>query len=232
MGIVQSQSLHKRLSESLLEGQGPAQEQHLPLNLSALCQTGYSLIHHRLKDAGGDILPACSLVQQGLNVGFCKYAAAGGNGVYLLRLQCQPIQLVGGDPQQGCHLVDECPGASGAGAVHTLLHASGQKDDLGILAAQLDHHVCVRICFLHGDECRMHLLHKGQVCMIGKPQPCGAGDAQGEQAVRVLPGNLLQLFGNGFLDPGIMPLISGTDDLLCVVDHDGFYRGGAHVDAQ
>ena len=78
----------------------------------------------------------------------------------------------------------------------------------------------------------MHLLDKGQICMVGKPQAGRAGDAQGKQTVRVFFGNLLQLFGNGFLDPGIMPLISGTDDLLCVIDDHCFDRGGAHVDSQ
>ena len=40
--------------------------------------------------------------------------------------------------QQGCHLVDERARAAGAGAVHALLNAIIEVDDLGVLAAQLD----------------------------------------------------------------------------------------------
>ena len=40
--------------------------------------------------------------------------------------------------QQSGHLVDERARAAGAGAVHALLDAVIEVDDLGVLAAQLD----------------------------------------------------------------------------------------------
>ena len=53
----------------------------------------------------------------------------------------QMVQILRRHVQKGSHLVDKGPGAAGAGAVHPFLHAAGQKEDLSVLAAQLDDHI-------------------------------------------------------------------------------------------
>ena len=53
-----------------------AQEEHVPLNFPPLSQTGNRLVYHRLINAGSNIFPFCSLIQQRLNVRLCKNAAA------------------------------------------------------------------------------------------------------------------------------------------------------------
>ena len=50
------------------------------------------------------------------------------------------VQLLGGDVQQGGHLVDEGTRTAGAGTVHALVHTALEENDLGVLPAQLDDH--------------------------------------------------------------------------------------------
>ena len=51
-----------------------------PYGLSA-GQAAYGLIHHRLEHRGGYVAFFRSIVQKRLNIGFCEYAAAGGDGI-------------------------------------------------------------------------------------------------------------------------------------------------------
>ena len=91
-----------------------AQKYDLALQLPALGQAGHRLVYHRLEDGGGHVLLAPTLVEYGLDVALGEHAAPRGNGVDLLMLQTQPIQLAHGDVHQCGHLVDERPGAPGA----------------------------------------------------------------------------------------------------------------------
>ena len=69
--------LRQEVQRAAQEGNGA------PDGLSA-GKAGNGLIHHCLKNGGGKIGPGGALVDEGLNVGFGKYAAAGGDGVHLL----------------------------------------------------------------------------------------------------------------------------------------------------
>ena len=76
--------------------------------------------------------------------------------------------------QQSGHLVDERARAAGAGAVHALLDAVIEVDDLGVLAAQLDGDVGGRDEGLDGAFAGDDLLDKLQVEPLGQQHAAGA----------------------------------------------------------
>ena len=200
-GSGDPQRLIKALAQHAAEGQRPAQIQDIALDGAALCQTGNGLVDHRLVDAGGDILRARALIDEGLYVTFGKHAAAGRDGIGALGLFRGLVHLVGTHLQQSGHLVDEGTGAAGTAAVHADLGAVGQEQDLCVLAAQLDHTVGgghkPLDCHTGGE----HLLHKGHAAAVGQAHTGRTGDAQQSLvSVQVLcidaAQQLLRLFQN------------------------------------
>ena len=200
-GSGDPQRLIKALAQHAAEGQRPAQIQDIALDGAALCQTGNGLVDHRLVDAGGDILRARALIDEGLYVAFGKHAAAGRDGIGALGLFRGLVHLVGTHLQQGGHLVNKGTGAAGAAAVHADLGAVGQEQDLCVLAAQLDHAVGgghkPLDCHTGGE----HLLHKGHAAAVGQAHTGRTGDAQQSLvSVQVLcidaAQQLLRLFQN------------------------------------
>ena len=205
--LVQFQSGNKALPQALQEVQGTTQEDDLALQLTALGQAGHRLVHDRLEDGGGHVLLAPALVQDGLDIALGEHAAAGGDGIDLLMLQGQLIQLINGHIHQRGHLVDKGAGAAGAGAVHALLQRAAEEDDLGVLAAQLDNGVGIRYVLVHSGGGGVHLLHKVQAGHLGHAQARRAGHHQ----LHLLPG---QFFPDGaqrlrrtLTGFGIMPLV-------------------------
>ena len=72
--------------------------------------------------------------------------------------------------QQSGHLVDERARAAGAGAVHALLDAIIEVDNLGVLAAQLDGDIGGRDEGLDGTLAGDDLLDKLQIEPLGQQQ--------------------------------------------------------------
>ena len=118
--------------------QRAAQEGDVAADGTAARQTRDGLGHDRLEDGGGHILGAGALIEQRLHVGLGKNAAAAGDGIDGGGVGRELVEAAGIGVEQGCHLVDERARAAGAGAVHALLDAVIEVDDLGVLAAQLD----------------------------------------------------------------------------------------------
>ena len=134
--------------------------------------------------------------------------------------------------QQGCHLIDERARAAGAGAVHALLDAVVEVDDLGVLAAQLDGDIGGRDKGLDGAFAGDDLLDKLQVEPLGQQQAARAGNGAGHLGRRQHGrGTLEQVAGAG-TDVGVMALVLGVDDLVVVVEHGELNGSGTHVDAQ
>ena len=75
MVAVQSQRLYKGFFQSFQEEKRTAEKQHLSLDRTSLCQSGYSLVNNSLKNTCGNILSPCSLIQERLNIGLCKNSA-------------------------------------------------------------------------------------------------------------------------------------------------------------
>ena len=134
--------------------------------------------------------------------------------------------------QQGCHLVDERARAAGAGAVHALLDAVVEVDDLGVLAAQLDGDIGGRDEGLDGTLAGDDLLDKLQVEPLGQQQAARAGNGAGHLGRRQHGRGTLEQVAGASADVSVVTLVLGVDNLVVVVEHSELNGGGAHVDAQ
>ena len=212
--------------------QRAAQEGDVAADGATARQTRDGLGYDGLEDGGGHILGTGTLVEQRLHVGLGKYAAATGDGIDGGRVGRELVEAARVGVQQGCHLVDERARTAGAGAVHALLNAVVEVDDLGVLAAQLDGDVGGRDKGLDGAFAGDDLLDKLQVEPLGQQQAARAGNGAGHLGRRQHGrGTLEQVAGAG-TDVGVMALVLGVDDLVVVVEHGELNGGGAHVDAQ
>ena len=190
--LRQAQGTDEGCAQLRQEVQRPAQKGHMPANGLAAGQAGDGLVHHRLENGRGQILPGRAFVDQRLNVALSKHAAPGGNGVDFLVAGGQVVQPGGVGFQQGGHLVDEGARAAGADAVHALLHAAAEIKDFRVLAAQLDGHVRLGSLRLEGGGHRHHLLHEGRPQRVGQGQRAGARHAQAQVAAAQLSAHILQ----------------------------------------
>ena len=229
-GAGHVQRLVKTLAQHGAEGERAAQIKDIALDGASLCQTGDGLVDHGLIDAGGDILGAGTLIDQRLHVTFCKHAAAGSDGIGTLRLLCSLVHFIGAHLQQGSHLVDESTGAAGTAAVHAHLGAVGQKQDLGILAAQLNDAIGLWHKALDRHAGGEHLLHKGHATAVRQAHTGRAGDAEQRFAAMQLlginaPQQLLRLFQN----MAIMSFVCRIQQFIMLAQHHTLDSGTADV---
>ena len=211
--------------------QGPAQKGHAaPDGLSA-GQAGNGLVHHRLKNRGGQVGLGGPFVDQGLNVRFGKNTAAGGNGVNLLIVLRLPVQLPRVNLQQGRHLVNKGAGASGADAVHPLFQTTGKINDFGILAPQLNGHIGLGIILFKGPRHGHHFLNEADAHGLGQGNGTGASDP-GLHGARpqLLPG-ILQKLRQGPLGIGLVAGIIAINQPIFLVQHRKLHRCGADINS-
>ena len=226
----QLQRADKGLFQLRQEVQRPAQKGHAAPDGFTAGKAGDGLVHHRLKDRGGQIGTGSALVDERLDVGLGEHAAPGGDGVQLLIVRRRVVKALGVGLQQGGHLVDEGAGAAGAHAVHPLLQATGEIDDLGVLAAQLDGHIRLGIALLQRRGHRHHLLHKGDVQRTAQVDGAGAGDGGPQGAVAQGLPRFPQQVGQRLLGVGLMAAVIAVDDVVVVVQYHQLHGGGANVD--
>ena len=212
--------------------QRAAQEGDVAADGTAARQARDGLGHDSLEDGGGHVLGASALVEQRLHVGLGKDAAAASDGIDGGGVGREFVKAAGIGVQQGCHLVDERARAAGAGAVHALLDAVVEVDDLGVLAAQLDGDIGGRDEGLDGTLAGDDLLNKLQVEPLGQQKAARAGDGAGHLGRRQHGRSALEQVAGAGTDVGVVALVLGVDDLVVVVEHGKFNGGGAHVDAQ
>ena len=134
--------------------------------------------------------------------------------------------------QEARHLVDERARAARAGAVHALLDAVVEVDDLGVLATELDGDVSLRNECLDGALARNDLLDELEVEPLGEQKAAGTGDGNAHGSVAEHGASLLEELPCRGADVGVVALIVCVDDAVSVVDDGELDRGGAHVDAQ
>ena len=212
--IIQTERLLKALLEALEEEQRAAEEQHIALDLAALCEAGDGLVDDRLKNRGCDILLACALIEQRLDVRLGEHAAARSDGVDALRALREMVKLGRGNVEQYRHLVDERAGAAGAGTVHALFQLTGQKDDLRVLAAELDDDVCRR--HVHADRLARSkdLLNEVDVRRLGNAETGRAGDRAVDRRILAdQPARGANQLDSLFAHLGKMAFIVFVDDL-------------------
>ena len=134
--------------------------------------------------------------------------------------------------QQSGHLIDERARAAGAGAVHALLDAVIEVDDLGVLAAQLDGDIGGGDKGLDGALAGDDLLDKLQVEPLGQQQAARTGNGAGHLGRRQHGRSTLEQVAGAGADVGVVALVLGVHDLVVVVEHGELDGGRAHVDAQ
>ena len=175
--------------------QGSAQKCDTAPDGLAAGKAGDGLVNHGLKNGCGQVGGGRALVDEGLNIGFRKHAAAGGNGIDFLIVFGLRVQPGGIGLEQGCHLVDEGAGAACADAVHPLLQSAPEIDDLGVLAAQFNGHVGLGRDGLQCGGDGHHLLHEADAHGLAEIDGAGAGDLHLQKAgADLFPG-----FGKEFL---------------------------------
>ena len=131
---------------------GAAQQQHHGLQRVAARQHGEILHDDGFEQRGHQLIGRHAHFLQAVDIGLGEHAALAGHGMQLDALVAHLAELFGGNAQLGVDLVDDRAGAAGALVVHrrNLLLAAGlrvllEDDDLGVLAAQLDHRAALRV---------------------------------------------------------------------------------------
>ena len=130
------------------------------------------------------------------------------------------------------HLVDEGACTARTGAVHALLDAVVEVDDLRVLAAQLDGTVRLGDEGLDGPLGGDDLLHELEVEPLGEQHAARARDRDAHRRVTydsLRAGEELPRCGT---DVGVMALVVGVDQPAACVDDGELDRGGAHVNAK
>ena len=238
--LPQAQPLGEHLDQGGVIGQGPALKDDRRGHLQALGQAADGLLGDGVEGRQGDVRPAGPLVEQGLDVGLGKDAAPARNAVHLFAHPGQGLELLRRDPQQGGNLVDESAGAAGAAAVHP--HIGGgqgavlllaEKDDLGVLAAQLDGGAGGRVKGAHGCAVGHHFLHIAGVHLVGQGTAARPADRHPHgQAGKLVP-DLAQQLAQGAALLGVVPLVAAEQDAAgLAVGQDGLDGGGADVQAE
>ena len=212
--------------------QRAAQEGNVATDGATARQARDGLGHNGLEDGSGHVLGAGALVEQRLDVGLGKDAAAAGDGIDGGGVGRELVEAAGVGVEQGGHLVDEGARTAGAGAVHALLDAVIEVDDFGVLAAQLDGDIGGRDKGLDGALAGDDLLDKLQVEPLGQQQAARAGNGAGHLGRRQHGRSAREQVAGASADIGVMTLVLGVDDLVVVVEHGELNGGGAHVDAQ
>ena len=223
----------ERLDEALTQlGQvmeRPAQERHVAADGTPAGQAADGLHDHGLQHAGGDVVLLGPLVEQGLHVGFGEDAAAAGDGVDDGMATGHLVEPGSIGVEQRRHLVDEGPGAARASAVHALLDAAVEIDDLRVLAAELDSHVGARNQALDGGLVGNHLLHEGDLQPLREQQSAAAGDVDGGRHVPHLGERLVDNGDDGGTHVGMMTPIHCEERLVRRIQHQKLHRRGPHV---
>ena len=185
------------------------------------------LIDDGLENRGRQILLGRPFIDQGLDVGLGKDAAAGcdrieGRVIPGILVQSRSIGL-----KERCHLVDEGTGAAGADAVHALLHVSVLEiDDLGVLAAQLDGDVCLGSDRFQRGGDRDDLLYKRNLEVIGQREPAGTGDDRVDRVLAQLLNGFAQEREERPANIGVVaPVIRKEQFMVRVQDRDLNGRG-------
>ena len=141
------------------------------------------------------------------------------------------VQAGGVGIEQGGHLVDERARATGAGAVHALLDAAIEVDDLRVLATELDGDVGSGNDALDGRLVGDDLLHEGHAEPIGQQQAARARDGDSRVAIPHGFERLVDDLDDGRANIGMVAAIHAEDDFVVRVEHEQLDRRRAYVNA-
>ncbi len=220
------------------EEQWAAEEDDGAVDRAAGRQASDGLGGHGGEDRRGQIGFGGAVVDERLQIGFGEHAAARRDRVERLVVLGHLVEACGVGVEQGGHLVDERAGAARAGTVHALFRRRLQIGDLGVLAAEFDDHVGLRILLVDRAGFGDDLLHERHVEVVGQGEAAGTGDGQADGLVATATGfefpvDVLQQPCHGRTDVGVMTAIIREEhaiERVGLIEHHGLHRGGSDVE--
>ena len=176
MFFLQTQGLNKAFPQFREKIQGPSKESNVPFDGPPTSKTTDGLVDNSLKNRGGKILPAGSLIDQRLNIGFGKDTAAGSNGIHHCMPGCCFVQTLGIRIEQDGHLIDKSACTAGTGSIHLLLYCGSVEGDFSILPSQFDSHIGFGNQGFDRLAAGYDFLFKGQLQNSGQRKSPGSGN--------------------------------------------------------
>ncbi len=220
-----------RLAQLRQEVERAAEEDDVAADRVAAGEAGDGLRGDGLEDRGGEVGVRGALVEQRLQVGLREDAAAGGDRVEVRVRGRQGVEARGVGVQQVGHLVDEGARTAGARAVHPLLDDRVEERDLGVLAAELDDHVGLRLEALDRGRTGDHFLYELDAHQVGDAEAGRAGDSAAEGVVGVLGGDLVEQRAQGATGVGVVAPVRAVAERGPLED-DRFDRGRSHIETE
>ena len=223
--VCQFQCFDETAAQFGQEMQGAAQKCYMTADRFAASQTRDGLIDYCLENGRCQVFLLCAFVDQGLDICFCEYAAAGSDGIDHFVIFCQFIQTCGICLQQACHLVDEGACTAGTNAVHSLFHvAAFEVDDLCIFAAQFDGYICLRGSCFYCVCCCYYFLNEFHADGFCQRNAAGTCDHGGEDGIADFFLRFLQDVFYCFLDFRKVSSVSCKCNFILFIGQNDFYR--------
>ena len=145
-------------------------------------------------------------------------------------MQAQLIQLVRRNTQQRCHLINKRTGSAGTGTIHAFLQPAGEKNDFGVLSAQLHNDIGIRYKPFHRTGRGKDLLHKFQLRRFCHAQAGRTRDRDLNHLSLPRRKQSGENFGGFFPHLGHVPLVCLKNRIICIVQQYNLDRGRAYVD--
>ena len=219
------------------EEQRAAEEDDGAVDRASGSQAGDGLRGHCGEDGGGEIRLGRAVVDERLQIGFGEHAATRGDRIQVLVALGHLVEACGVGVKQRGHLVDERAGTTCARTVHALFGRGFQVGDFGVLAAELDDDIGLRVflvdCLGFGDD----LLNERHMQIVSKRQTAGTGDRQANRFVAASEVHKLlvdvdQQAGHGGTHVGVVASVIGEEGVfqgIGLIKHHGLDGGGTDV---
>ena len=160
-----------------------------------------------------------------------KNAAAGSNIVDVFRFFGKLVQFVNGHVKEYGHLVKKSPCPAGTVPVHAqVTRAIGfDVDNLGVFPTNIDEGGYFRVFFLdkfgRGDD----FLLESKLEFFRNPHANGARHFDFDGRLSDGCGKFGQLFLEDSHDIGLVPLVTGENNLFAAIQNDHFSSSGTNV---
>ena len=219
------------------EEQRAAEEDDGTVDRAARSQAGDGLRGHCGEDGGGEIRLGRAVVDQRLQIGFGEHTTTRSDRIQVLVALGHLVKACGVSVKQRGHLVNERAGTTCARTVHALFGRGFQVGDFGVLAAELDDDIGLRVflvdCLGFGDD----LLNERHMQIVSKRQTAGTGDRQANRFVAASEVHKLlvdvdQQAGHGGTHVGVVASVIGEEGVsqgIGLIKHHGLDGGGTDV---
>ena len=219
------------------EEQRAAEEDDGAVNRAPGSQAGDGLRGHCGEDGGGQIGLGGTIIDERLQIGFGEHTTTRGDWIQVLVALGHLVEAGGVGVEQCGHLVNERAGTTCARTVHALFGRGFQVGDFGVLAAELDDDIGLRVflvdCLGFGDD----LLNERHMQIVSKRQTAGTGDRQANRFIAASEVHKLlvdvdQQAGHGGTHVGVVASVIGEEGVsqgIGLIKHHGLDGGGTDV---